>query len=598
MAGSQIKPSRWTYFFFGGLVSVLVGRIVWARHDQSQFTREAPLAHTTRRLLRCVLGRDAQRLLDSRAAAQGGNGVLSWTDKIEDRLRRTVAIEANATWPSRCLPIAERLETRLSTELHAQRAQRAAMDARQLLTVGAARRIELLRAVESGDLATALSTLAYEVSGMTSATEEGWGSPLRPDANDLWPVHTVSFPHAAPIPAEADSAQLVQPDMLVYQSTADRRMHRVMFDANETPSDRALGRGAPVLGDVREDAFLVAADDGDSLFVPSGEPSALMPLAEAVRSGDEPIDGWSALANGDSLTFASVTGGVVRVRSTSRTGAVQWRDARTYGTPDEVFAAVLVPTDDGAPRLATLDRGPNSIAVSVRTLDDAPPALGGSEASAPPASHPGGEWLTFDPRIRVCESAHARHVLLFDRFSMRAIRLDARGGVSTQDIRLDTLGPLLDRRAEWHCNDTHALFFADFEHRSDTMMVFDYGESSPRLPRAPLLGAGASLAGAALTRDRLVTVVANPASLRAYDISLADLATTSDESIIGWNGGALLALESRADADAHREERTVRVMQMLGRDDQVAMLAWVIEGTRGYAGRLASRDGGRTFQGD
>jgi hypothetical protein len=590
VAVAQVRPSRWTYFFFGGLALTLIGRFVWGRREQVQFVHDAPLAHTTRRLLRCVVGRDVQRMLGDRATAQAGQGASGWTDKIEDRLRRIAAVHADDQWPARCVPIAERLEARLGVELHAQRAQRAAMDVRQYLAAGTARRIEWMRVVESGDLASALSTLAYEVSGLTSAAEEGWTSPLGASPTDLYPVQTVSFPHARLVAPGGESAALVMPDLLVYQSVADRRLHRVTFDADEVPTDRDVGRGAPVIGDQRGGALLVSADEGDSLFVPYGEPAPLVPLPESVRRGAERVEGWSTYSTEESLAWIDVSGGVVHLRATPRTGEVQWRDVGTFGAQDLVFGGVLLPFEFDRVRLATLERGANSLSVSMRTV-----ALDGTPSEGDEVTHPGGEWLAFDPHMRVCEADAARHVLLYDAFGMRAIRFDARGGVSTQDMRFEALGPIAERRFEWHCNDTHALLFADFEQRNETMLVFDYAETAPRIVRAPAFGHNPHTTGAALTRDRLVVAVANDATVRAYDTALSDIAVAAD-SYGAWTGGSLLAL-----ADPGRREgdaRSLQVRTMLGRDDRVALLAIVHEGPRTYLGRLASRDGGRTFRGD
>jgi hypothetical protein len=595
VAVAQVRPSKWTYFFFGGLALTLVGRFVWSRREQVQFVHDAPLAHTTRRLLRCMVGRDVQRMLGDRSTARATEGTPGWSDRIEDRLRRIASAHANDEWPSRCVPIAERLETRLGMELHAQRAQRAALDVRGYLTAGSARRIEFIRVVESGDLANALATLAYEVSGLTSAAEEGWSSPLGNASTDLYPVDTVSFPHARAVAVGGESAALVMPDLLVYQSVADRRFHRVTFDASEVPTDRDVGRGAPVVVDQRGGTVLVSSNEGDSVFVPYGEPAPLVPLAEPVRRGAERVDGWSTYSTEESLAWIDVSNGFVHLRATPRSGEVQWRDVGTFGAQDRVFGAVLLPHEFDRVRVAMLERGANSLSLAIRTValdGTGAPADGGEEIS-----RPGGEWLTFDPHMRVCESETARHVLLHDAYGMRAIRFDATGAVATQDMRFERLGAIADRRFEWHCNETHALLFADFEQRNEAMVIFDYGEGAPHVVRAPTFGHNPHTTGAALTRDRLVVAVANDATVRAYDTPIGEsLFAVSEDSIVTWTGGTLLAVADRGRGEG--DARSLQVVTMIGRGDQVALLAAVREGARGYVGRLASRDDGRTFRGD
>ncbi len=594
MAVAQVKPSRWTYFFFGGLLLVALVRWGWTRREQATFEHDAPVAHTARRLLRCMLGRDVQRLLDDRATAGGSPGVPSWTDKVQDRLQRIVATYAGDAWPARCVPIADRLASRLSTDIHAARAALAASRARELLGRGAERPVDLMAGVESGALAAALAAVAVEVSGLTSGTGEGWASPLPFGPTDLDPVSTINFPHAAAIAADADAPVLAMPDLLVYRGQGDGMIHRVTYDARERPTDRALGRGVPVATDDRDGALRVASDDGDALFLPDGEPAALLPVPEAARRGVESLDGWQVLLSQDALAWSSVTRGVARVRRTARSGEVHWSEpVVTVGRADEVVAAMLYPGANGAMRLATLERGADTVALATRAIAvDA--GMGPSGVSAV-----GGDWITFDPQVHTCVAPHARYMLVSDAFALRVIALRDDGTTGVQDLRPNTLGVPLGRRFELRCSDSSALLFADFDLRTDALVLFAF-RGEPRVLVPPVFGGHARITGAALTRDHVAVVVETDATVRAYRASVRDLIETAAGAMPPWSGGALLALRVASDASAMppRERRWVEVLQFVAREEQVALLTRVTEGARVFLGRLSSRDSGASFRGD
>ncbi|MEI8259433.1 MAG: hypothetical protein WCJ30_27510 [Deltaproteobacteria bacterium] len=384
------------------------------------------------------------------------------------------------------------------------------------------------------------------------------------------------------------------PDLLVYRGRNDGLVHRVTYDAHERATDRALGRGVPVSGDERDGALRVARDDGDALFLPDAEPAALLTLPEAVRRGAESLDGWQALLSRDTLVWISVTHGVARVRQTPRSGEVRWSEpVATVGHTDEVLAAMLVQGAGGTVRLATLERGADSVTLATRAIVDGP------AAGVTPATVVGGEWPTFDPRVHTCVAPHARYLLVSDAFALRAIALRDDGTAGIQDLRPNALGAPLGRRFELRCSDTAALLFADFDLRSDALVLFDF-RGEPHAVTAPAFGGHARMMGAALTRDHVVVAIENDATVRVYRASVRDLADAAAGSIAPWSGGALIGLREAGDASATppRERHGIEVLQFVARDEQVAMLTRVTEGVRVFLGRLSSRDGGVTFRGD
>ena len=481
MAVAQVKPSRWTYFFFGGLFLVFVGRFVWNRREQVAFVQEAPIAHTTRRLLRCVLGRDVQRMLEDRGNAAGNNVVPSWNDKIEDRLRRIAATYASNDWPSRCLPMAEHLEVRLVSEAHAMRAHQAASDVRQTLARSATSQLTLLRDVESGSLASSLASLAYEVSGLTAGAEEGWNSPLGETATDLSRSARSRFltPPRLPATPTRSCSRCQICSCTRAAATVDCIASR-STRANAGPIARSVAARRCPTTRVTACCGLRPTRAMRSSFRARNRPRSWRCPSPCGAVSKRPTHGWQALLTPSALVWASDTQGVVRVRSTPRSGEPHWSEAlTTTGAPDEIAALMLVPGENGAVRVAALRRGANSLALTMREVPSEPRA---GETSGPGAdANPGGEWSTFDPHVTSCVAEHTRYLLVSDRFAMRAYALHDDGAVAFQDMRFNTLGPPAERRFDLRCNDAAALLFADFEQRPDALIGVRFRDrSTPR----------------------------------------------------------------------------------------------------------------------
>jgi hypothetical protein len=594
-----IKPNRGTVAFFVLLTLGLIARFVWGRHEQFLAQRDGPPAHTTRRLLRCVLGRDAQRLLSPRPA---DNSPAPWAEKITARLRHTITVQAHwdAHWPARCAPLAERLATRLSGSGETAHAAQLAQTVRGSLAAAAGDRLRALELVESGTLGTQLAALALEVIALSAGAESGWDSDLRYEPTDLHPLRLARPPEPVALPADADYATLALPDLVLYQSALDRRLHVVTFDARGlVRADRAIGRGAPVRGSAREGAVLVANDAGDAVFLPGGEPSQLVPVPPPLLDGTERLGEWQVALTPGYLWLLSHDGDTLHLRTTPRSGEPRWSEVAlpqawamqtvggdllaAQGDAVDVLALRRGVTDVGLERqrVTALPAGP------VAPADTARRAVRRTTPPAPPEALP-VRWSVFSPFHRTCAAGATRYFLVASEYDGLSVVSVTRDGATRAELRYSEMGALAGRY-ELTCNEQGALLFADFAGHPGTLVYFPAGATQPVMVAPPRFGYGVRVVGGALTASHgIVALVSNHATLRAYQWPHVGGA---------WRGGALVADLVRPAPNTPDEEHTLEVFAVASDRDQVAVLAWVRDGARHYVARLASRDGGATWGG-
>lgn len=576
-----VKPSRWSVVFFAVLLLGFVLRYAHARHEQRLIETDGPPAHTTRRLLRCVLGRDAQRLLGPRSLA-------AWSRTATERLQRLVTLHHSSTWPSRCVPIAERLATRLAPRPEAHTAAEHARQLALMLRNAAGDRRTAIEVIERGELGTALATVAFDVTALSDGAAENWINFLRESSTDLWPAEQVIPPHAATVADGVEYATLAMPDLVLYQSVADRRLHMVTFGPDERPrSDRAIGRGAPVRGPWREGALLVAADDGDSLFLPGGEPAQLVPLPAPLREGREAADDWHVALTPSLLWLLTADAGTLRVRTTPRSGAVHWSEPfAPIGGPDVMVGGVLLPDPSGgdAVRVIAVRRGASGVSVEQYALS-APRATSANTLATPGDTSLAPqvllrEWPAYDPWMTTCAAGRARYLLVRASDALSVVRVDGERALR-RELSYSTAGTPRGRRLELGCDERGALLFVDLEMQAGALVHFDFGADEPVVLMPPRLGNRARVLGGALAPEGAVVAFIAGGTVRAF--------RTSDRGA-HWEGGEIVAAPREIDAF---ELAAVGSLQ-----NQIALLTLAHEQDRIFVGRLASRDGGRTFHGD
>jgi hypothetical protein len=611
-----VKPSRGTVVFFGLLVAGLLIRYGWGRHEEALAVRDSPPAHDARRLLRCTLGRAADRSLGARPG--GDDRGQTWARTIAARLQRIVSSPGAEAQLGRCAPLAARLAPRLLGRAETQRAGQLALSAARTLQLAGADRLAAIESIERGDLPYQLAGLAYEISGLSDGALAGWTSPLPPESTDLWPIPAVGPPHGAVIGGNVEYATFAMPDLVLYQSVADRRLHAVTFDAAErVRSDRAIGPGAPVRGAWRDGAVLVASDEGDAVFLPGGEPAQLVPLPDAVRRGAERADDWQVAFTPAALWLLTNDDGALRVRTTPRAGAVRWSDpVATIGATDAMAGAVLAPEPGGqeAVRVTALRRGAQGIwleqyvvtasggapvGTSARagasTAAPTAPAAAGSPsatATAAPTEAPGAtyalsgptviarEWPAYAPQVTTCSAGATRYVVLVSGSGISVVHV-AGDRASRQDAPFAAVGVPAGGRFEVQCSDRGVLLDADMVGRPNTLVYFDNEASEAAVLLPPHFAPGTHVLGGALTANGTVVALVAGMSARTY--------YTTDRGL-HWAGGDLVSLPS--------ENAVLDVSAMAAQDNQVAVLSEVLEVGQRLVSRLGTRDPSRALHGD
>lgn len=572
-----VKPSRGTVVFFALLGAGLTARYAMNRRDDRVVQRDAPVTHATRRLLRCVLGRDAERMLWPRPA---DDDVRPWANAINARLRLMAANSQGDGWPSRCVPLATRVQGSLTAQRMAPSG--AFFEFTRQLTDMSASPMTAIAVAENGRLGAALASFSLEVIKSSVGTESGWTSALPYDATDLVSPRLSAPPLGHTLPPTVDGATLAAPEWVLYQDISDRRAHSLLFRERGAPADAVIAPGAPLRLSNHPSATLLATDDGDLLLpLESARPTPLS-LPNEVRAGEHTIESWQSVKSGGQRWFAYVSRGRLHVWSTPAAGATAWVERVPPALRDVPVAAIaLVAAPDpaepatepaGAAPAAPPEQGviaPDASAAltayilrhgargtSLERWTFAPPA---DVATAAPATEANtaanplpnalarGATVARDPVQRVvistelvatprgralsCVSGTSAHFAVASDegylfYSVRA------GRTTTGDLPLARLGALSGGRVELHCDERRALLFADTHGRPASMLLYE-GEREPRLLPIPLpsLTVERAVDAVALVPGAVVAFVRTPGAVRV-------LRSTDGSS---WSGGALLA---------------------------------------------------------
>jgi hypothetical protein len=577
-----VKPNRGAVAFFVLLAIVVAGWYGYGKHAQSSFHTDGPPAHSARRLLRCMLGRDAQRVLGDRPTT---SDFSTWTDRATDRLRRIIAQPHDANWPSRCEAIADRLSVRLAPDPRSQRASARAAQVRDLVAAAVHDPITRVSTVETGALGGAIAALAFEMSALSVGAEEGWNSPLPFSASDLYPLDVVPL-RGEPIADGAEYPTLVLPDLLLYQSATDRRLHRVTFDANERATDRALARGAPVARAGREGAALIADDAGDAIFLPGGEPAEIVPLPHIAADG--PGDWQIALTPG-LLWLLTVENGTLHLFHTSRSGEVSWVDTTTLGEPDTMLAGLLAPGDGDTVRVVALRRGASGVRVDGYTIDP--------QATARPVAEPMiAEWSAFGAQSTTCSAGRHRFAMIVSDDEIAIVETDGmRARVEHRRLRdFDA-----DHGGQFtaSCTESDALVYG-FAQGVPRALHWNLEAGGLRTVDFAPVRAPARLVGAALAPGHaVIALVDYGRALRVFRTDGAE-GGDSEGSSNRWVGGELVALETPpAQGVSDDDVRAFDVAMIASQGNLVAVLGSQREGRTVYSARIGSHDGGQTFRG-
>lgn len=629
-----VKPSRGTVIFFGLLATGLIARYAMNRRDESIVARDAPLAHSTRRLLRCVIGRDAERMLWPRPSDDDSR---PWAIKINAQLRATVTEPQDDTWPSRCVSMAQRVAAKLAATPNATAAHSAAAEVVRHLETLSSSRTNAITVAENGRLGTALATLTIEVIKSTVGTESGWQSPLAHERTDLSPVRFARVPQGNSLPSRVDGATFAAPEWVLYQDASDRRAHSLLFRERGAPADAVLGAGAPLRVMHGATAALLATDEADALLPLEAVRSAPIPLPAVVRSGEHIIESWQYAKSGGHRWFAYVSRGRLHVWSTAANGAVSWVERvpnTLQDTPVASVALVAVPdppetpqptpdaTENGArdnraapsPTAAlgvhalVLRHGARGMSVErwsfarpQETTEQTPQAtpVARPEAQAPAAAR---ELVTRQillsegrphsrARVRACVAGTTAHFVAASDDDYAFYRVDAEGAV-TGDIPTNRVGALGAGRFEFSCDEQRSLVLADAVNRNGTMLEYRGGRE-PRLLAEPLaaLAVQRTIDAAALVPGAVLAFVRTPGSVRVF--------STTDSNT--WVGGAPLAfLEApTAPPPDHPEAQATpgyafSISAVSTFRDRIAVLG-IGRGNFVRAVRFFSTDGGQTW---
>jgi hypothetical protein len=501
--------------------------------------------------------------------------------------------------------MAERLSARFETAPDARRAWYPAREVAAILTDAANSPMAAVQHVEDGTLPLQLANLAYEVSAISDGAQEGWSSELPPAATDLYPVLSNDLVAPTPLPADAEYPTFALPDLLLYQSGSDRLFHVTRYDGEGAAHDGdALGAGAPVAGPPRDGPALIADDRGESVFLPGGEPARRVRMPDAVEQGHEALGQWQIALTRNALWLLTNDDGVLRLRSTARSGDGQFNSApvASFGEPDTMLDGLLAAAGGESVMVVALRRGATGVSIVGYVVT--PPANETDSTAATRAA--AGDALTavvgplplmserpaFDPHVIPCTYGSVSYALIVgdDRMTLAWVE---RGRADHLDAGYTEIGaPVEGHRLELSCNEDAALVFADLTGRDGALVHFDRARmhagriEPPRLGREPRVVGGALVSG-----GTVVALVDNRTTMRAWHID-----APADPNG-AWRGGELVAYQvppSPVTPDPN-DVRLLTVETMVSHDAHIAALATVTLGTHVYVGRIASRDRGATW---
>lgn len=600
-----VKPSRGTVVFFLLLGLGLLVRYGLRQRDEGLLRRDTPRTETARRLYRCMLGNDIQRALWPRP-----EDATPWETVIAGRLHFSAMAHYEAgVWPSRCVPLLDRLLSQLGVSRDDRSALTQGMQLRYQLNQAAQSRMALLEAVENRTLARSLAQLALSVSALSDGAQDTWAQGLPPAPTDLAPRREQTQAHPQFFPEMADSTTLSQPDLALFQNAAEGRLHSVLFDAQgRMRSDRALGDGAPVRG-AREGAVRVAADATEQLYLPAGQPSQLVPLPEPYRSGARELGEWQWAQTATTLWLFGIERGALSAWRTPREGLPRWESLSLPAELTDGTVVGVLPQDAPAETegldLVVLRRtsdteGSTVVRVErwsrVVALPAPPPAPAPGRAAratrpntAPPAAPVRlDEWAAFHPRVRYCSAGNVRYALVGADDGMNLVRL-AGSEVSRRFWVFSDAEVPSGNRLELSCQRDGALVFMDLARERGVLWSWTASASERGLVRSPpRFGVEPQVVAAVLTETQgILALVSNRQTVRSF--FTRDLGAT-------WTGGDLVLLQSPRNVvrfDAEDSQYELRTSSAEG--DRVGILADAIVGRRVFTVWLGSHDGGRTW---
>jgi hypothetical protein len=638
MALFTVKPSRGTIAFFVLLGLGLTVRYGYNHREQAVVARDAPLTHSVRRLLRCVVGRDADQLLWPRPA---DDDTRVWAQRLNTRLRLAVTEHHSAQWPTRCVTMAQRVMDRLGASTVANRSYSHAAESLRLLNSMTSSRATAIAITENGRLGVSLAQLALETIKSSIGSESGWTSPLPFEPMDLHPLHLAQPALGTALPRGADVATFAAPEWILYQDIADRRTHAMLFGPNGSPQDVVVGAGAPLRVQNNGTSTLLASDDSDALLPLETRRPTPVQLPPAVRSGLHHIEGWQSVKSAGHRWFAYTDQGTAHVWSTPE-GSTRWEERIPVQFRDIPIAAIALVGEpetsapEAQPAAGAERNGAPPVGVRAYVLrhavhgvaferwDFAPPAPAAlAHASAADAATPSSAELQnppqltafsliasaqepmrrtvlaaetvalHRPRARVCVSGTRAH------FVVTADEAYAFFSASQYTARASSLlasrvGALSGGRVEFSCDGSRSLLLADVAGRPGALLQYDSdSDSEPRLmPIAlPELTVERKVDAAALVPGGVVLLLRTPSSVRSF-------VSTDGHS---WLGGTLLAaLESPVISPPDHPEitaspgYTITINAMSTARNRVAALA-VARGRSVRALRFTSEDGGLTW---
>lgn len=654
MALFTVKPSRGTIFFFGLLGVGLLARYGFNKREQTVVARDAPLAHSARRLLRCVIGRDSDQLL---WPAPENDDVRPWALALNTRLRAVVTEHYGPSWPSQCVPMAQRVTARLSASNATARTYSLATESLRLLNSMTNSRNDAIAIAENGALGMSLASLARELIKTSTGSESGWNSPLPFESMDLHPLRVAQLPLGNALPRGADGAMFAAPEWVLYQDIADRRAHALLFRANTTPLDVVLGQGAPLrLPSTNSTATLLASDDSDALLpLETARPTPIA-LPPPVRSGAHQLQTWQSVKGGGHRWLAYTDDGHVHIWS-AREGSTTWEErvpAQFRDIPVAAIALVGEQSPDQTTGLGTT-QPPNAAQLAVGALIDrrgpvngqadpsanivlrayvlryivhglslerwdisAPPEptliTANNSGTTPPNTAPApvarnapditesfqpfhrtvlsSETQSLHrPRIRTCTSGTRAHYAVIADETYAFYSVD-QNDVHTTTLTASRVGALTGGRIEFSCDERRSLLLVDVVGRPGALIQYDGHDEAQIINSAlPEISVERRIDAAALVTGGVLVFLRTPSSIRAF-------VTTDGHH---WQGGALLAaLEAPVPARPEHPEipanpgYSVVINAVAAYRDRVAALA-VARGHSVRALRFSSDDGGITW---
>ncbi|MDP3276219.1 MAG: hypothetical protein Q8Q09_13550 [Deltaproteobacteria bacterium] len=613
MALLTVRPSRGTVAFFVLLGLGLTGRHLFAKREQSIVERDAPLAHGARRVLRCVVGQDADRLLWPRPA---GDDSRLWAAVINRRLSLMVTqTQQTPGWPRNCVPIAQRLAQQLAGSSEGTRAYPHSVTALRFLTTLARSSDDAITVADNGSLGTALADMSIAILAASAGAEVAWTSQLPNEFNDLRsPVLTVT-PVGQALPRTADGLTFAAPDWLLYQDATDRRAHALLF-REQRVTDVVLGPGAPLRVLAGRDATLFATDEADDLLTLDVARPQPVALPEPLRDGRFRIDQWQSVRSGESRWFAAISTGQMRLWSTP-TATAQWVERSRPETHSEALAGIaLLPLQSppatpatraadplaSAPQTAApegvtafvLRHGARGVFVEQWDHTLAPDPTAPSVLLSQPVRRTTLLSETrplVRPEVRSCVSGSTAHFVVLSDDWIVFYRVH-NGRVDASDMPTQRVGARSTGRLDFSCSGSRALLLVDLVGRVGAMVLRDETSREPQLLPFPLpqLTATRSIDAAVLVHQGVLSIQRTPGSIRAF-IYARDR----------WTGGSLLATQEPPTSPTAESPNTpqspgyslaIHAISAFG--TRVAVLG-LGQGRLVRAVRLASDDGGVTW---